>query len=203
MLTSPALTGFATGLSLIVAIGAQNAHVLRQGITKQHVWICVAICAVSDAILIVAGIAGVGALIERAAWILPVASALGALFLAGYALFALRRAISPMQLAPTSAAKGSSAIHVAVTTIALTWFNPHVYLDTVLLLGSIGNSFGSDRWHFAVGAIAASLLWFSALGAASRRLSRLFSNPRAWRILDLLIFLFMAYLAIRLVLTLV
>lgn len=202
MIISPALTGFGTGLSLIVAIGAQNAHVLRQGITKQFVWTCVAICAISDAVLITAGIAGIGAAIERANWVLPAASMLGALFLAGYAVVALRRALSPTSLSTKQTSTTPSAKQVIATTLALTWLNPHVYLDTVILLGSIGNSFEADRWEFAAGAIAASVIWFCSLGAASRILSRLFANPRAWQVLDLLICVFMAYLAVRLVLPL-
>lgn len=198
MLISPALTGFGTGLSLIVAIGAQNAYILRQGITRQHVWVAVALCAISDALLIAAGIAGIGALIERAAWILPIARIGGAVFLASYAIFALRRALKPSFISAGQNPASSSLARVILTTLALTWLNPHVYLDTVLLLGSIGNSFGTDRWIFAMGAIGASLVWFSALGAASGMLSKVFSNPRAWQVLDLVICIFMCYLAIGL-----
>lgn len=202
MLFSPALTGFSTGLALIVAIGAQNAHVLRQGIRKQHVWLCVVICAASDAILIAAGIAGIGALIEKVDWILPASHAAGALFLSGYAFFALRRALAPTSMNATHNPAASSAFQVALSTLALTWLNPHVYLDTVLLLGSIGNSFGPQRWLFALGAITASIIWFSSLGRAAGYLSKIFAKPRAWQILDLFICAFMLYLAIQLALPL-
>lgn len=200
MLTSPAVMGFGTGLSLIVAIGAQNAYVLRQGITRQHVWITVIICALSDAVLITAGIAGIGALIERAGWILTAARIAGALFLGVYALSALRRALVPNALSADQSAAGSSRPRIILTTLALTWLNPHVYLDTVLLLGSIGNSFGEDKWHFALGAVCASVLWFCALGVGARSLAKVFAKPKAWQVLDFGIFLFMAYFALRLLL---
>ena len=202
MLATPALLGFGTGLSLIVAIGAQNAFILRQGITRQHVWVAIIICMLSDIALISAGIAGLGALIERAEWIMSAARIGGALFLALYALFALRRALSPTSMATKNSPSESSAWRVALTTLALTWLNPHVYVDTVLLLGSIGNSFAGARWQFGAGAIVASLVWFMALGVGSRYLARIFAKPRAWQLLDGFICLFMLYFAIRLILPL-
>jgi len=196
------MLGFGTGLSLIVAIGAQNAFVIRQGITRQHVWITVLICALSDAVLILAGTVGLGILVERAEWILSLARLGGALFLTAYAMFALRRAISPATLVAAEPQKSPSATRVVLTTLALTWLNPHVYLDTVLLLGSISNSFGDERWKFAVGAILASVAWFSVLGAGAGYLARLFAKPRAWQVLDGFICLFMLYFAVKLVLPL-
>jgi L-lysine exporter family protein LysE/ArgO len=180
------LAGLGTGLSLIVAIGAQNAYVLRQGLRREHVGVIVAICTVSDAVLIAAGIGGLGALVRQ--WPRAVAGAalIGGAFLICYGLRAAVRALRPDKLdAARADGAGSGSIRTAVLTcLALTWLNPHVYLDTVLLLGSAGNSYGSGRWFFAVGAATGSALWFSGLGFGARRLARFFARPRAWSVLD-------------------
>ena len=199
MLEPSLLLGFTTGLSLIVAIGSQNAFVLRQGIRREHVLLTIVLCMLSDIILILAGVSGVGALIERASWILVIARIGGFAFLVCYAFFALRRAISPGTLEAGSAKTPATALATALATLALTWLNPHVYIDTVLLLGSIGAAQGEGKWAFAVGAMGASVLWFAGLGYAARFLSRLFAKPMAWRILDGVICLLMLTFAFLLI----
>ena len=178
--------GFGLSFGLIVAIGAQNAYVLRQGLRREHVATVVAFCAVSDAALIVAGVGGMGVIITRFGWIAEVIRWAGAAFRAAYGLLALRRAIRPKRLAPADE-KGPSRRMALVTIAALTWLNPHVYLDTLLLLGSVGATYGTSRWIYAIGAAVASVTWFSALGYGAGRLSPLFARPMAWRVLDMLI----------------
>lgn len=176
--------GFATGLSLIVAIGAQNAFVLRMAIARRHVLPVITVCAVSDALLITAGIAGIATLVELAPAAIDVIRWGGVIFLIGYGLLAARRALHPsaMSAAPGGAVTIGAAI---VTCLALTWLNPHTYLDTVLMLGSVANHYGNPgRWWFGAGAIAASLVWFGALGFGARYLRAWFAKPMSWRILD-------------------
>lgn len=195
-----ALAGLGLGLSLIVAIGAQNAFVLRQGLRREHVLPIVIICAASDAVLIVAGVAGLGALIERVAWLLVVVRIAGAAFLAWYGVRAAIRAFRPATLDANPAGEPISLRSAVVTVLALTWLNPHVYLDTVVLLGSIGATHGDDRWWFAAGAALGSILWFSALGFGSRLLRPLFARPVSWRILDGAIAVVMLAIAVSLLL---
>jgi len=192
-----AIAGLLTGLSLIVAIGAQNAFVLRQGLTRSHVGAVVAICALSDAVLILAGVAGVGSLLAHAGWLVEGVRWLGVLFLAGYGLRALRSARHPAGLHATGH-EPPGRRHVLLTAVALTWLNPHVYLDTVLLLGSIGASHGPDRWWFAAGASLGSLLWFAGLGFGARLAHRALARPRAWQVLDVLVGLTMWAVAVGL-----
>ena len=195
--------GLGLGLSLIVAIGAQNVFVLRQGLRKEHVWVVVAICAVSDLVLILAGVSGLGVVVERLPWLEAVARYAGAAFLAVYGALAARRALSKgaEALDPSAKQAAPTALwSVAGTALALTWLNPHVYLDTVFLLGSIASSYGDARWLFAAGAGTGSLLWFTALGYGARRLSRWLSTPRAWKVLDGFIAVVMWAIAISLVL---
>ncbi|MGM1063280.1 LysE/ArgO family amino acid transporter [Saccharothrix sp. Mg75] len=173
------LAGLGTGLSLIVVIGAQNALVLRQGVLRQRVPVIVAICAGSDALLIALGVGGVGAALSAWPTALEVVRWVGAAFLVGYGVLAARRVLRPAALR-----LGGAASAAVVTCLALTWLNPHVYLDTVLLLGTASTAFGGDRWWFGAGAMAASALWFSALGFGARRLSGTFTRPSAWRVLD-------------------
>jgi len=187
-----AAAGLGTGLSLIVAIGAQNAFVLRQGIRRQHVPAIVVICALSDAVLIVLGIGGIGAVAGNGPAITVIAWVGGA-FLIGYGLMAARRALRPDRLEPGEDTSRSLRASV-LTCLALTWLNPHVYLDTVLLLGSVANSYGTARWSFGVGAACASVLWFSGLGFGARLLDRFFARPRSWRALDAAIAVTMATL---------
>ncbi|GGK85398.1 putative transporter [Salinibacterium xinjiangense] len=200
MIFSAVIAGFFSGAALIIAIGAQNAFVLRQGIRREHVLPIVAVCALSDAILIALGVAGIGTLVTAAPLILEIIRWAGVLFLVGYAIVAARRAIRPNALV----VGGSDAISrtaAIATVLALTWLNPHVYLDTVLLLGSLSTAHGPEgRWWFAGGAIVASLVWFTSLGFGARLLRGLFAKPAAWRILDLSIAAVMLILAVRLIL---
>ncbi|WP_342213729.1 LysE/ArgO family amino acid transporter [Nocardia wallacei] len=256
-----ALSGLGFGLSLIVAIGAQNAFVLRQGIRGEHILPVIAVCAVSDVVLIAAGVGGLGALIASAPTLLMVTRYAGAAFLLGYAALAVRRAVFPGVMTTANAASGTTnesltagarteppqttsasgtsrtatmtampgavtdtaqrapigtveyesagarrgtsvALGATVLTcLALTWLNPHVYLDTVVLLGSFANTYaGQDRWFLAAGAMLASILWFTALGYGGRLLAPLFARRTAWRILDSAIALIMLTLALTLLL---
>jgi L-lysine exporter family protein LysE/ArgO len=196
-----ALTGLVTGLSLIVAIGAQNAFVLRQGLARQHVGTVVAICAVADVVLIVAGVAGIGRIVERAPAALDVVRWLGVAFLTWYGVSSLLRArhAEALEASPERALTRRGA---AVRATALTFLNPHVYLDTVLLLGSLAAHHGpTGRWWFALGACVASIAWFTGLGYAARLLSPLLRKRRAWQVLDVLIGLTMLAIAAGLALS--
>lgn len=178
------LVGFATSLTLIVAIGAQNAFVLRQGIRGEHVIPVVLICGLSDALLISAGIAGLGALIESSPSALAIARYGGAAFLIGYACFAVRRALRPQAMALSDRSPAALG-GVLLACLGFTWLNPHVYLDTVVLLGALANQHGSPgRWLFGAGAVTGSIVWFSGLGFLARRLAPVFARPRAWQLLD-------------------
>jgi L-lysine exporter family protein LysE/ArgO len=195
-----ALAGLGFGLSLIIAIGAQNSYVLRQGLRREHVLVVVAICAVSDLILIILGVAGLGSLVQLFPIALVIVRIAGAAFLLVYGLLAARRALRPA-LALTANADGArTSLRTAIlTTLALTWLNPHVYLDTVVLLGSVAGTHGDDRWWFGAGAGLGSILWFSALGFGAALLRPIFARPFAWRILDGLIAIVMISLAASLV----
>ncbi len=194
----PTAAGFGFGLSLIIAIGAQNAYVLRQGLRKEHVWAVVIVCAASDAILILVGVAGFGVVIGTLPWLLTTVRIAGAVFLVGYALLAARRAIFPRPLDPSTAGDVTPLTRVVATTVALTWLNPHVYLDTVLLLGSIAATHGDERWFFGLGATVGSVVWFTALGFGARLLRPVFSKPAAWRVLDVGIAVVMVVIAANL-----
>ncbi|GLY65560.1 LysE/ArgO family amino acid transporter [Amycolatopsis taiwanensis] len=178
--------GFGTGLSLIVAIGAQNAFVLRQGIRREAVPLVVAICTASDALLIALGVAGVGSLVQAEPTALRVVGVGGGVFLICYGVLAARRIARPAALTTTGTTIGS-ARRAALTCLTLTWLNPHVYLDTVLLVGSIAATHGPLRWNFAFGATLASVCWFAALGFGARLLTGFFTRPSSWRILDSLV----------------
>jgi L-lysine exporter family protein LysE/ArgO len=193
-----ALAGAGFGLSLIVAIGAQNAFVLRQGLRGEHVLAVVLICAVSDIILIALGIAGIGTLIDRAPWLLDAMRIGGAAFLLAYAVIALRRALHPGELDAETSGAPTPLWPTITTAVALTWLNPHVYLDTILLLGSVAGTHGDDRWWFGLGAAAGSVAWFSSLGFGARLLRPLFARRAAWRILDAVIAAVMATIALSL-----
>jgi L-lysine exporter family protein LysE/ArgO len=199
-MSSPLFLGFIASFTLIAAIGAQNAFVLRQGIRREHVLPVVALCTVSDIVLISAGIAGVGALISAHPSALNIAKFGGALFLIGYGLLAARRAWRPSSLTPSEKAP-ARLIEVLVTCAALTFLNPHVYLDTVVLLGALANEHRDERWLFGVGAVTASAVWFVGLGLGARRLAGLFASPLTWRILDGLIAVMMIGLGVSLALT--
>ena len=192
------VAGLLTGLSLIVAIGAQNAFVLRQGLLRQFVGPVVAICAVSDLVLIAAGVAGIGAIVQHAPTALTIVRWLGVAFLTAYGVRSLWRARHAQAL--TAATDAEPRLRGAVLqATALTWLNPHVYLDTVLLLGSIAAHHGpTGKWWFAAGAGLGSVLWFSGLGYGARLLSPVLTRPRAWQVLDVLIGLTMLAIAFSL-----
>ncbi|MDQ0211732.1 amino acid transporter [Arthrobacter sp. SRS-W-1-2016] len=181
--------GLGTGLALIVAIGAQNAFVLRQGIRGEHIGAIVAVCAISDAVLIAAGVFGTGALLTAAPAAVVVLRYVGAAFLVTYGVMAARRILKPQALVsadPGPSGAGRSGLAAALATVlALTWLNPHVYLDTVLLLGSVANAQGPRlRWWFGAGAMLGSILWFCSLGFGAKMLRGFFARPASWRILD-------------------
>lgn len=193
-------SGMATGMALIVAIGSQNAYVLRQGIRKEHVLPLVLFCSVSDAVLIVAGIGGAGALIRGNDALLQVTRYGGALFLLGYGLLAAKRAWQGSHMHLENSA-GTTLAAALVACFGFTFLNPHVYLDTVVLLGSIANQRPDPaRWVFGAGACVGSLVWFSALGFGARYLAPLFQTTTAWRVLDTVIALTMGTMALMLLL---
>lgn len=238
MLT-PVLAGLGLGFSLIVAIGAQNLFVLRQGLRREHVLAVAAICAISDASLIALGVSGIGLVLHAAPWLVDVVRWAGALFLVAYGVLAARRAWRPTgrtldsedgarspdavgartgahglasgaaggsgtspSRSPTATrtARTTRLLPVILTCLALTWLNPHVYLDTLLLLGTVASTHGEQRWLFAAGAMTASVVWFFGLAFGARLLGRWLSTPRAWRILDAVIAVVMVALGISLVL---
>lgn len=194
---SVALTGLVTGLALIVAIGAQNAFLLRQGIRGEQVLPIVLTCLVSDVVAISAGVAGLGIVLERWPGVLPVAQVLGGLYLLAFGVHAAIRAWRPSAL---EAGEGATltAGKAVLLTLALTWLNPHFYLDAVLMLGTVANSFGDARWWFLAGTLVASALWFFGLGYGARLLRGLFARPAAWRALDATIAVVMGGLGVTL-----
>ena len=197
----PYLAGFALSASLILAIGAQNAFVLRQGLKGRHVGLVVAICCLSEFTLIFAGVAGFGALVEAAPsaerWI----KWAGAAFLLVYGGLSLRAAFGPAKALDPATGGADSAARAAATCLALTWLNPHVYLDTVVFLGSVAAHYGTGRWAFGAGAFTASAVFFLALGYGARLLQPVFAAPLAWRILDGGMAVLMWSLAILLILS--
>lgn len=198
-----ALAGLGFGLSLIVAIGAQNAYVLRQGLRKEHVFVIVAICALSDAALIAVGVAGLGAIIQQLEWLLLLIEVIGGVFLCTYGVMAAKRAWKP-EVLNTDTGGAAISLKVAVgTVLALTYLNPHVYLDTVLLLGSVAGTYEANRWWFAAGAMLGSILWFSTLGFGARLLAPVFKKPTAWRVLDAIIAVVMFTLGMSLLISFV
>ncbi len=215
------LAGLGLGFSLIVAIGAQNMFVLRQGIRRDRVLMVAAICAVSDAVLVIAGVSGIGLLLQLVPWLFDAVRWAGAAFLLGYGILAGRRAWlgdgAALRVEPAGEARvteaeaggragvavastASRVAPVALTTLALTWLNPHVYLDTVFLLGTVANAHGDWRWVFAAGAVTASLVWFFGLALGARLLSAWLATAVAWRIFDAAIAVVMVALAIGLLL---
>lgn len=212
---SSLIAGLGLGLSLIVAIGAQNLFVLRQGIRREHAAAVALVCALSDAALIVIGVSGLGAVLHSAPWLIDAVRWAGALFLGVYAVLAARRALRPSgatlgvadetpsastpSATPTAVRTAPSLAPVLLTCLALTWLNPHVYLDTVFLLGSVASTHGDDRWWFAAGAVAASFAWFFTLALGARHLGGWLSTPRSWRVLDGIIAVVMLAIAIGLI----
>ena len=211
------LSGLGLGFSLIVAIGAQNLFVLRQGLRRERVLLTAAICAVSDAVLIVLGVSGIGLVLQAVPWLFDAVRWAGAAFLIGYGVLAARRAwrgegealraasepgrgaasepdprvasggVASGGVAVATTATAARTTPVVLTALALTWLNPHVYLDTVFLLGTVANAQGDGRWVFAAGAATASLVWFFGLAFGARLLSGVLATSRAWRIFDAVI----------------
>ena len=195
-----ALAGFALGLSLILAIGAQNAFVLRQGLRRSHVFAVCLTCALSDALLITAGVSGFGWMVEAAPWIEPLFRWAGAAFLLVYGALSMKSALASAE-ALSAADRGTGSLKAALgTCLALTWLNPHVYLDTVVLLGSVSTQWEGARLPFGLGAAAASFVFFFALGYGARLLAPVFARPNAWRALDALVSLVMWAIAAKLIL---
>ncbi|GGX50522.1 amino acid transporter [Tateyamaria omphalii] len=191
--------GFFLSLSLILAIGAQNAFVLRQGLRRLHVfWVCLT-CATCDAVLIAAGVAGFGALAEAVPWFEPLMRYGGATFLIWYGWQNARSAWKGGAVLDAAGDNTQSLRAAILTVLALTWLNPHVYLDTVVLIGSISSQY-PDRLIFGIGAVLASFVFFFSLGYGARLLAPLFANPRAWQVLDGIIALTMWAIALKLLL---
>ncbi|GAB3919667.1 transporter [Microlunatus endophyticus] len=195
-----AVQGFGMMMSLVVAIGAQNAFLLRQAILRSHVRALVVICWLSDVALVSAGVAGLGAVVTHAPTAMTVIRIVGAAVLLGYAAMAVRRMIIGEHLEIGDTGVRRSLASAVGTCLAPTWLNPHVYLDTVLIIGGVANSHGDERWWFAAGSMAASLAWFAALGFGAGLLRPVLRTARAWRILDSIIALIMIGTAIRLLL---
>ncbi|QIK77153.1 amino acid transporter [Nocardioides piscis] len=186
-----------TGLALIVAVGAQNAFLLRQGIRGEHVLPLVALCMVSDVVGIALGVAGLGAVLDRWPAVLPVAQVGGAAYLLAFGAQSALRAWRPKAL-ETDSGPTMPLGRAVLLMLALTWLNPHFYLDSMLMLGTVANSFGDQRWLFFAGALVASALWFPALGFGARLLRGLFARPSAWRVLDSAIAVLMGALGVGL-----
>ena len=193
------IPGLLAGFSLIIAIGAQNAFVIRQGLTKKFVLLTVLICAFSDALLIALGASGLGALIKANKNILEFVRWFGVAYLLWFAFKSARSAFKSGVLNSAGEASADKK-SVILTVLGLTFLNPHVYLDTVILLGSISNQFGSDKWFFVTGAIFASFLWFTSIGFGAKSASRFMSRPIFWKILDSLIAVIMLSIAVFLAL---
>jgi len=194
------VNGLGLGASLIMAIGAQNAHVLRMGIKRQHVALTVAACIAIDMVLIALGVAGAGAVIQASPLLLAVARWGGAAFLLWYGLRSWRSMLTPKSLALDSTAAAPDARQALVSVLVLSLLNPHVYLDTVVLLGSVGGSYpDGQRAGFSAGAMTASLLWFTALGFGATRLAGVFGRPLAWKCIEALTGAIMLTLAAGLV----
>jgi len=192
------LPGFLTGLSLIIAIGAQNAFVIRQGLTKRYVFTVVAICSIIDASLIALGIGGLGAAIAGLPWLLEVIRWFGVAYLTWFGIKSLISATKNQTL-DAAGVESKSAGKVITTVLAMSLLNPHVYLDTVIFVGGVGNTFGDNRWFFAYGAMLASLVWFTGIGYGAKAASRFMSKRVFWKVLDGIIAAIMFTLAVTLV----
>ncbi len=191
------IPGFLTGLSLIVAIGAQNAFVIRQGLLRSHVLLVVAVCSLSDALLIILGTGGLGEIVKANEDLLTFIRWFGVAYLTWFGVKSLRSAFKENQLLASGAAEKSWR-KILASVLALTYLNPHVYLDTVIFVGSIANQFKEDRWFFAIGASIASLIWFSSIGFGAQAASKLMSKPIFWRIFDTFVALVMFSIAFTL-----
>jgi L-lysine exporter family protein LysE/ArgO len=198
MSASVLLAGFSLGMSLILAIGAQNAFVLKQGLKQQHVFVVCLICALSDAILISAGIAGFGVIVQKFPLIEQIARYAGAAFLFFYATVSFRTFFTTEHTLKAGGKEVTSTVTAALTCLAFTWLNPHVYLDTFILLGSISTQYDGQQLAFGVGAVTASFVFFFSLGYAAKLLIPMFKNPKAWKVLEFIIGFVMLALGISL-----
>lgn len=194
------VTGFLTGLSLIIAIGSQNAFVLRQGLRRAHVLPVVLVCALSDAVLICVGVFASAKISNAVPAAVPIMRWGGAAFLLFYGAMSLRSAWRGGQHMDAQDGKAQSMLTAILTCLTLTWLNPHVYLDTVVLLGAISAEFGTQRGLFAIGAVTGSFVFFTSLGYGARFLAPVFVKERSWRILDVLICSVMWSIALKLIL---
>ena len=190
-----AVQGFLLGLSLILAIGAQNAFVLRQGLRREHVLAVVAVCALSDAVLIIAGVAGFGVVSNAVPWLAGAMRWAAVAFLGVYGALRFMAALQGGAALTPSADAAVPLARVVTTCLILTWANPHVYLDTMVLIGSISTHYVPHQAWFAFGAVLASLSFFAALGFGARLLAPLFATPRAWVILEIVVGLTMWVIA--------
>jgi len=193
------LAGFSLGLSLILAIGSQNAFVLKQGIKNQHVFLICVVCALSDAILIGFGVAGFGALVNQFPEIEMFARYGGAIFLGVYSLLSFKSALTTKHALNSNVDSKATMAKAIMMSLAFTWLNPHVYLDTVILLGSISTQYQPNQLIFAIGAITASFVFFFSLGYGSKFLAPLFQKPSSWKVLEFVVGIVMATIAITLV----
>lgn len=192
------ITGFFTGLSLIIAIGAQNAFVIRQGLSKQHVLLVVGICAAGDALLITLGVGGLGQLIQRHQMILEFIKWFGVAYLTWFGVRSFASVFKVQALVASNEFK-TSRKQIIGKTLGFTFLNPHVYLDTVIFLGGIGTQFKASKWDFAFGAVFASIVWFTSIGFGAQAASKFMSRPIFWKILDGVIGLIMFTLALLLI----
>jgi L-lysine exporter family protein LysE/ArgO len=202
MVLSSVTSGFTTGAGLIICIGSQNAFVLRQGLLRKHLSVVAFVCIVSDALLILSGISGLGILVTEFPAALEILRYAGALFLGvNAALAALRAWHGNNELTPSSTSV-SSRNKVLLTCLGYTWLNPHVYIDTVFMLGSVSTHYaGSAKWEFGIGAILASTIWFLSITYGAKPLLPLFRSVHAWRILDAIVAAMLGYLSLLLVLS--
>jgi L-lysine exporter family protein LysE/ArgO len=200
MFGSAFTTGFALSATLIIAIGAQNAFVLRQGIRREHVAPIVAFCAIADLLLIAVGVAGLAGILGDSPTLVALLTIAGSAFLVWYGIRAMRRALLPQSLRAAGGSESLSLANAMAQAAGFTLLNPHVYLDTVLLMGSIGTRQPPDmRIWFVGGAACASGVWFTTLGFGARLLAPIFARPRAWQVLDTLVGLTMLFLAVLLI----
>ena len=201
MLLHALFAGLFTGLSLIVAIGAQNSFVLKVGLQRNYIVEVVIICAFSDAVLIFAGVTGIGEVLKHAEPVLNALRWIGVAYLVYFGVSAFLRSLKTEKLSPSERAVSQSRKAVLASTLAFTWLNPHVYLDTVLFLGTVGAQYGANRWFFATGASIGSIIWFIFIGLGAKKASVFMSKPSTWRVLDLFIAIVMFIVAFSLATT--
>ncbi|MGA1863304.1 LysE/ArgO family amino acid transporter [Deferribacter thermophilus] len=191
------LDGFSLGLSLILAIGAQNAFVIKNGLLKNHIFIICLICALSDSLLIFTGISGIGYLIEKHPTLITFTKYFGVIFISFYGLMNLYSAIRKNEALSLNNYKNQTLKKTIFMTLAFTFLNPHVYLDTVLLLGSISAQYGKYKYIFGIGASLASFIFFYSIGYGSKLLAPILTKPKIWKIIEFLIGILMLFIAAK------